>query len=137
METIDTPAQDTTAIESTGTMKTVIKNTEPRKKLSISKKPKGNTTMPTKTAKSTSKTTQSPKSAPKSVKAASAAGKQKTKAKTSAISSQQRQEMIATTAYLIAEQRGFSGGNSVDDWFAAEQQVDTYLNTQERTATAA
>lgn len=134
MEPVDTPTQDTTA-----TTKTVIKSTEQRKKLSISKKPKGNKTMPAKTAKSSSNTTQKPKSAPKSVKAASAS-KQKAKAntsKTSAISSQQRQEMIATAAYLIAEKRGFAGENSTDDWFTAEQQIDTSLNTQSQTATAA
>lgn len=136
METIDTPAQNTSAIESTATPKTVIKSTEQRKKLSISKKPKGNKTMPAKNAKSTSNTTQKPKSTAKSTKAASAS-KQKAKANTRAISSQQRQEMIATAAYLLSEKRGFTEGNSADDWFTAEQQIDTYLNTQSQTATAA
>jgi hypothetical protein len=32
--------------------------------------------------------------------------------------------MIAEAAYLRAEQRGFSGGDSVADWLAAEKEVD-------------
>ena len=43
------------------------------------------------------------------------------------ISEQQRQGMIAEVAYYKAEQRGFSGGSPVDDWLAAEAEVDALL----------
>ena len=51
-------------------------------------------------------------------------------AKAAAITSNQRQQMIETTAYLIAEKRGFSGGNSNEDWLSAEKQIDAYLNSE-------
>lgn len=34
-----------------------------------------------------------------------------------------RYQMIATAAYFRAEQRGFMGGNPVDDWLAAEAEI--------------
>ncbi len=40
-----------------------------------------------------------------------------------------RHEMIATAAYFRAEQRGFCGGESLDDWLAAESEVDERLRT--------
>ena len=39
-----------------------------------------------------------------------------------------RQEMIATAAYYLAEQRGFSEGGDVEDWLAAEDEVERYLS---------
>ena len=33
--------------------------------------------------------------------------------------------MISERAYLIAEQRGFQGGDAVNDWLAAEAEVDS------------
>lgn len=47
-----------------------------------------------------------------------------------AVSSSQRQQMIETAAYLIAEKRGFVGGDSNEDWLSAEKQIDTYLNSE-------
>jgi hypothetical protein len=38
-----------------------------------------------------------------------------------------RQRMIAETAYYRAERRGFSGGDTVHDWLAAEAEVDARL----------
>ena len=38
-----------------------------------------------------------------------------------------RQDMIRTAAYLLAEQRGFSPGRELDDWLAAERQIDSVL----------
>lgn len=35
-----------------------------------------------------------------------------------------RYRMIAEAAYLIAEQRGFEGDLSMDDWLQAEAEVD-------------
>jgi hypothetical protein len=36
--------------------------------------------------------------------------------------------MIAETAYLIAERRGFDPGHDVEDWLLAERQVDQLLS---------
>jgi hypothetical protein len=35
-----------------------------------------------------------------------------------------RQQLIAEAAYYIAERRGFSPGNELEDWLQAEQEVD-------------
>jgi Protein of unknown function (DUF2934) len=37
---------------------------------------------------------------------------------------QTREQMIRTAAYLLAERRGFLPGHELDDWLAAERQVD-------------
>jgi DNA anti-recombination protein RmuC len=39
-------------------------------------------------------------------------------------STEQRQRMIAEAAYFRAEQRGFQGGDPVDDWLQAEAEID-------------
>lgn len=44
-----------------------------------------------------------------------------------ALSPEQRQELIAKTAYYLAEKRGFEGGDPAVDWFEAEAQVDAIL----------
>jgi Protein of unknown function (DUF2934) len=36
----------------------------------------------------------------------------------------ERNQMIATAAYYRAERRGFTGGNPVGDWLAAEAEID-------------
>jgi hypothetical protein len=43
------------------------------------------------------------------------------------ISSEERQRMVAVAAYYRAEQRGFSGGSEVEDWLAAEADVERLL----------
>lgn len=40
------------------------------------------------------------------------------------INPEQRDEMIAETAYYRAEQRGFSGGDPIVDWLWAEAEID-------------
>ncbi len=35
--------------------------------------------------------------------------------------------MVAVAAYYRAEQRGFSGGSEVEDWLAAEADVERLL----------
>jgi hypothetical protein len=35
-----------------------------------------------------------------------------------------RHEMISKEAYLLAEKRGFHGGDSVADWLKAEAKID-------------
>ena len=43
------------------------------------------------------------------------------------ISEELRRQMIAEAAYFRAEQRGFQSGKAVDDWLAAENEVDAGL----------
>jgi len=40
---------------------------------------------------------------------------------------EQRAALIAEAAYLRAEQRGFAPGHEVEDWLAAESEVDAKL----------
>jgi len=44
-----------------------------------------------------------------------------------AASEAERREMIAVEAYLRAERRGFEPGHEVEDWAAAEAEVDARL----------
>ena len=46
----------------------------------------------------------------------------------------QRREMIATSAYLRAERRGFDSGSELADWLAAEEEVDAWLRQIDRGA---
>ncbi|MDH3310153.1 MAG: DUF2934 domain-containing protein [Gammaproteobacteria bacterium] len=43
------------------------------------------------------------------------------------ISTEERQRMIAEAAYFRAMQRGFNGGSSLDDWLAAEREINRLL----------
>jgi hypothetical protein len=43
------------------------------------------------------------------------------------VSENMRRSMIAQAAYLRAERRGFTGGDEVEDWLAAEAEVDALL----------
>jgi predicted RNA-binding Zn-ribbon protein involved in translation (DUF1610 family) len=43
------------------------------------------------------------------------------------ITSQDRQRMIAEAAYYIAAQRGFAGGDPIQDWIEAERQINRVL----------
>ncbi len=40
------------------------------------------------------------------------------------VTPEQRHQMIAVIAYLIAEQRGFQGDMALNDWLQAEVEVD-------------
>jgi hypothetical protein len=44
------------------------------------------------------------------------------------VSEDTRRAMIAESAYLRAERRGFASGGEVEDWIAAEQEVNALLN---------
>lgn len=48
------------------------------------------------------------------------------------VSAAQRHEMVAVAAYLRAERRGFAPGCELDDWIAAERDVDAMLATLRR-----
>jgi hypothetical protein len=43
------------------------------------------------------------------------------------VTEEERRRMISEAAYYRAERRGFTGGNSLDDWFAAESEIDAKL----------
>jgi len=45
----------------------------------------------------------------------------------SPITAEQRYRMICDAAYFRAERRGFIGGNSAEDWAAAEAEIDSLL----------
>lgn len=51
----------------------------------------------------------------------------KTATAKAALSPAERMKMIAEAAYYLAQKRGFSGGNELSDWVAAEKQVDALL----------
>ena len=40
-----------------------------------------------------------------------------------------REQRIAERAYQLAEQRGFTPGREMDDWLAAEREVDGQIRT--------
>lgn len=44
----------------------------------------------------------------------------------------QRREMIATAAFLRAQRRGFESGAELEDWVAAEQEIDRWLRLGDR-----
>jgi hypothetical protein len=50
------------------------------------------------------------------------AGKRKPAA--AVVAGEDRYEMIAIAAYCRAEQRGFNGGNAMQDWLEAEAEID-------------
>jgi hypothetical protein len=43
------------------------------------------------------------------------------------ITPEQRYQMIATAAYFLAERRGFTSGNEMQDWITAEAQINAQL----------
>jgi hypothetical protein len=45
------------------------------------------------------------------------------------VSEDERRGMIAQSAYLRAERRGFAPGGEAQDWLLAEQEVDALLNS--------
>lgn len=59
-------------------------------------------------------------------KAAAAAAKSKTSI-ASFVDPEQRAALIAEAAYFRAEKRGFAPGHEVEDWLAAEAEVDAKL----------
>ena len=49
---------------------------------------------------------------------------------TAVIDPEMRRQLVAAEAYFFAERRGFSAGNEVEDWVAAEMVVDSRLRQQ-------
>lgn len=70
--------------------------------------------------------------APQTQQAKKSAGKKTAVAKASAakhqpveeLAPEERERLVAETAYLIAEQRGFQGDQAMADWLQAEAEVD-------------
>ena len=60
-------------------------------------------------------------------RAQSARGKPAAPARPVPVSAESRRAMIAESAYLRAERRGFAPGGDLADWLAAEQEVDALL----------
>ena len=89
-------------------------------------------------ANSTSKASKTTKKTSKKVskKPVKATASKKKTAKTTrkthgkAIDPALRQKMIEETAYFNAQQRGFVSGGALDDWLAAENEVDIKLIKQ-------
>lgn len=52
------------------------------------------------------------------------------------VSAHRRREMIAEAAYYRAQKRGFTGGDPVADWVAAEAEIDALLGTGRAPRTA-
>ncbi len=48
--------------------------------------------------------------------------------KSQPVSSEERQRMIAEAAYFRAMQRGFDGGDPMDDWLIAEREINKLLS---------
>ncbi|RPI64446.1 MAG: DUF2934 domain-containing protein [Lysobacterales bacterium] len=44
------------------------------------------------------------------------------------VTPEERRRMIAETAYFLAQERGFMGGDPVSDWIEAERRVDRQLS---------
>jgi hypothetical protein len=51
----------------------------------------------------------------------------KTAAAASSIDPDVRRQLVAAEAYFRAERRGFTAGNELEDWVAAERVVDSRL----------
>lgn len=47
------------------------------------------------------------------------------------IEPERRQAMIADAAYYCAQQRGFAASHELDDWLAAERQIDQALSADD------
>ncbi len=48
------------------------------------------------------------------------------------ITPEQRYRMICDAAYFRAERRGFVGGNPMEDWLAAEAEIDALLRSMQQ-----
>ena len=67
------------------------------------------------------------RSQPRSVVATTPPERAKARAGTGVINREQRQAMICEAAYFMAERRGLRAGHELEDWLAAEQQIDLVL----------
>jgi hypothetical protein len=95
----------------------------------------GNSTSKASSKKKTSKKTTAKKTSAKKTTSATTAKKKSARTskvkKSSAakfeINAEERWRMIANTAYLKAEARGFAPGHETEDWLQAEKEVDALI----------
>jgi hypothetical protein len=52
--------------------------------------------------------------------------------KPTSVSCSERAQLIAKAAYFRAEKRGFAPGGQLEDWLAAESQIDLEINSAPR-----
>lgn len=80
----------------------------------------------------TEKPTKPPKVVIRKPKSAATVVKKDSATTLTTISPTERYSLIAQTAYLRAEKRGFCGGDPQEDWLMAEKEVDQYLNQMQQ-----
>lgn len=68
-----------------------------------------------------------PKAATKAAAKPAAAPKAAKPARKPAITAEQRANYVEVAAYYIAERRGFAPGDVVQDWIAAEAEIDRLI----------
>lgn len=78
-------------------------------------------------ATATTKKSAPTKKTPATELAKSASAKKSPAKKAPPVSPEHRYHMIATAAYFLAERRGFAGGYQMQDWIAAEAEIDAQL----------
>ncbi|MBA2410112.1 MAG: DUF2934 domain-containing protein [Gammaproteobacteria bacterium] len=64
------------------------------------------------------------------VKKTDARGRTEKQTPSLTLTPEERWRMVAVAAYHIAEKRGFSPGNPLDDWLNAEREVESLLGVQ-------
>lgn len=82
----------------------------------------------------TPKRTPKPRTEAQTVSAAPAEAAHAPSAVRRQVTPELRRAMIAESAYLRAERRGFAPGGEVDDWCEAEKEVDALLNAETHAA---
>jgi hypothetical protein len=80
----------------------------------------------TRSSPGTESVTSDPEAGARSSKPAAARGTRRAK-QGAAVAPDVRRGMIAEAAYLRAERRGFTPGSEVEDWLAAEREIDALL----------
>jgi hypothetical protein len=108
------PKKTSTAAEKKPAVKKVAATTKAAPKAAV------------KTAVAKAPVAKKPAAAPAETKKAPAAKK----ATALSVSPEHRYHMIATASYYLAERRGFAGGYEMQDWIAAEAQIDAQLKAQ-------
>jgi hypothetical protein len=107
-------------------MATAAKSGDKPPKPKTAAKPAVKTAAKTTTAKPAA-SKPAPKSAAKPAAAAKPAKAAAKKSGAAALTPEQRRCYVEVAAYYMAERRGFTGGNEMDDWMAAEAEIDRLL----------
>lgn len=112
----------TAATKTTAAGKTAAKKTTTRKTAA-----KKTATSKTAAKKPATRKTAAKKPAAKKTSTRKTPAKRKKPATASAVSPEQRHNMIQENAYYRAESRGFEPGMEWDNWLLAEQEIDAIL----------